>query len=367
MNNGNLFEPLKTDFYKIKKDNSSIISFNKMFNSYIKPKSILIFEPFDYHHECSPGFTKYFIDIGYNVDLLMCFSGLYSFSLFKHTEKIRFIIFNNLKQINNNAQNLGEFIKKYEYVLIQTIKEPNFKLYNKIGFFNLNSSIFIQHKSDIFNKTIFINFFKNNRIWSIGNNTKALFVNPHYFGNIKIKPKNNKTRFFLTSTDQRNYALLLESSQRLKNENFEFELIVTGRSKRLNSKTIPKNLSDIFIFMIHTPYNELYKAIENSDYIIIPLDPRNDEIYKKDVVSGSFQLVYGFIKPALVHQEFACFQHLDNQNSLIYNNNNFYNIMKKAILLKNKEYENLQENIRILEKEIYLESIKNIRKSINAL
>ena len=41
--------------------------------------------------------------------------------------------------------------------------------------------------------------------------------------------------------------------------------------------------------------------------------------------------------------------------------------MKKAILLKNKEYENLQENIRILAKEIYLESIRNIRKSINAL
>ena len=187
MNNGNLFEPLKTEFYKIKKDNLSIISFNKMFNSYIKPKSILIFEPFDYHHECSPGFTKYFIDMGYNVDLLICFSGLYSFSLFKHMEKIRFIIFNNLKQINNNAQNLGEFIKKYEYVLIQTTKEPNFKLYNKIGFFNLNSSIFIQHKSDIFNKTIFISYFKNNRIWSIGNNTKALFVNPHYF----LKMKNN--------------------------------------------------------------------------------------------------------------------------------------------------------------------------------
>ena len=40
--------------------------------------------------------------------------------------------------------------------------------------------------------------------------------------------------------------------------------------------------------------------------------------------------------------------------------------MKKAILLKQYEYKNLQDNIRILEKKIYTESINNIRKSINA-
>ena len=82
----------------------------------------------------------------------------------------------------------------------------------------------------------------------------------------------------------------------------------------MNSDKIPNNLRENFIFKFNTPYNELYKAVESSDYIIIPLDPKSryDQIYKKDIVSGSFQLLYGFIKPALVHEEFACFQHLDN-------------------------------------------------------
>ena len=365
---GKILERINNEFFPSTKDNSTIISFDKLFNITIKPKSILLFEPFDYHHECSPGFTKYFIDLGYNVDLLFSLVGLDSFSLFKRFEHIRFIIFNNWKQINHNSENLREFIKKYDYVLIQTTKKENFELNNKIGFFYLNNSIFILHRSDIFDKSIFISYYKKNRIWAIGNNSKGLFVNPHYFGDIKIKAKNNKTRFFLTSTDCRNYALLIESSQKLKNENFDFELIVTGRSKALNPNKIPNKLRKNFIFKLDTPYKELYKSVESSDYIIIPLDPknRNDQIYKKDVVSGSFQLVYGFLKPALVDEVFAAFQHLNNENSLIYNNKNFYNIMKKAILLKQYEYKNLQDNIRILEKEIYTESINNIRKSIKA-
>jgi len=365
---GNVLERIKNEFYPSTKDNPSIISFDELFNITIKPKSILLFEPFDYHHECSPGFTKYFIDLGYNVDLLFSSVGIDSFSLYKRFEYIRFIIFNNWTQIQNNCEKLREFIKKYDYVLVQTTKKENFELNNKIGFFYLNNSIFILHRSDIFEKNIFINYYKKNRIWAIGNNSKGLLVNPHYFGDIKIKAKNNKTRFFLTSTECRNYALLMKSSQKLKNESFEFELIVTGRSKTLNSDIIPNNLRENFIFKFNTPYNELYKAVESSDYIIIPLDPksRNDQIYKKDIVSGSFQLVYGFLKPALVDEVFAAFQHLNNENSLIYNNNNFYNIMKKAILLKQYEYKNLQDNIRVLEKEIYAESINNIRKSINA-
>ena len=106
----NVLERIKNEFYPSTKDNPTIISFDELFNITIKPKSILLFEPFDYHHECSPGFTKYFIDLGYNVDLLFSSVGIDSFSLFKRFEYIRFIIFNNWTQIQNNCENLREFI-----------------------------------------------------------------------------------------------------------------------------------------------------------------------------------------------------------------------------------------------------------------
>ena len=46
---------------------------------------------------------------------------------------------------------------------------------------------------------------EKNRIWTLGPFNIGLQVNPHYFGNIKIKDKNKRTRFFIISTQSRNY------------------------------------------------------------------------------------------------------------------------------------------------------------------
>ena len=212
-------------------------------------------------------------------------------------------------------------------------------------------------------------YFNKNRIWTIGNMSIGLQVNPHYFGNINIKNKNKIIRFFMTSTAHRNYKYIIDSAKRLKQENFIFEIIITGRAKKLNSKRIPKILKDIFIFKHKVSYIELYKDVESSDYIIIPLNPKskNDIQYKTIKVTGSIQLMYGFIKPVIIHEEFSNFYNLNDNNCLIYDDFNLYNIIKKAILLDNKDYHKLQKNLIIIEKEISEISIKNIKKVINAL
>ena len=67
-----------------------------LFDSNISYNTVLIFEPFEYHYECSPGFSKYFIDLGYDVDIIMHNSGLTSFLYFEPVDKIRFFIYNKL-------------------------------------------------------------------------------------------------------------------------------------------------------------------------------------------------------------------------------------------------------------------------------
>ena len=52
---------------------------------------------------------------------------------------------------------------------------------------------------------------------------------------------------------------------------------------------------------------------------------------------------------------------------MLYDDFNLYNIIKKAILLDNKDYHKLQKNLIIIEKEISAISMKNIKKVINAL
>ena len=343
--------------------------FYELFNTAIKKNTILIFEPNKYHHECTPGYSKYFIDLGYNVDILMHISGINSMILFDEIENIRLFTFRNKNQIIKYYKNFTFIIKNYyDYILLQSTDKSKKKLYIKLNLLNINNSIFVFHEIS-FADINYSKYFALNRIWTLGNMSKGIQVNPHYFGNIKIKEKNKKTRFFITSTAHRNYKNLIKSLKKLKKENYNFDLIVTGRSKRFESEKIPKIIEKNIIFKRKVSYIELYKDIESSDYIIIPLNPKseNDIQYKTTKVTGSIQLVYGFLKPAIINENFSEFYQLNDKNSLIYNDYNLYEIMKKSILLNKNDYKALQRNLQIIAKEIYKKSILNIQKVISKL
>lgn len=345
----------------------NIRPFSDLFNrTTIKEKTILIIELNKFHHECTPGYSKYFLDLGFKVDNLMHTSGIDSFSLFREIKNVNFLTFDNLNQIEKNSKNLSLVIRKYDFILLQSTNIKQKKLYIELGLLNKNNTFFVFHEI-LFNDTDFIKYFNQKRIWALGRISKGLVVNPHFFGDIKIKDKNDKTKFFMTSTIQRNYKNIIESAYRLKEENFNFEIIITGRSNIFNSKNIPNYLKENFIFKHFAPYSELYQSVINSDYIIIPLDPKdeNDKLYKNVKVTGSIQLVYGFLKPPIINQEFADFYNLSIKNSLLYNDFNLFNIMRKAILLDNKDYKKLQRNIKYIEKDIYKLSINNIKNVIH--
>ena len=152
----------------------------------------------------------------------------------------------------------------------------------------------------------------------------------------------------------------------LKKENLSFEIIIVGRTNLCDLKIIPKNLTDNYIFKNNVSYADLYNYVQNSDYIIIPLETENkfDIQYNYSKVTGSIQLIYGFLKPGIINEKFSYFYNLNNENSLIYNNYNLHNILRKAIQLNNNDYKNLQSNLHIIEKEIYKKSINNIKKFI---
>ena len=252
--------------------------------------------------------------------------------------------------------------------MLQSTDRKRKNLNIQLKLLNVNNSIFVFH--DIaWADMRFSSYFDKNRIWTLGNLSKGIQVNPHYFGNIDIKNKNQKTRFFLTSTAERNYSYLIESIEQLKKECLNFEIIIIGREIRLDPNRIPKNLLDHFIFKKRVSYVELYKYVKSSDYIIIPLNPNseNDIQYKTTKVTGSIQLVYGFLKPAIIEENFSIFYNLNENNSLIYNNSNLYSVLKQAILLDKKAYKKLQENLSFVEREIFKISINNIKKVITEL
>lgn len=344
-------------------------NFIEFFNNTINKKTILIFESRNFHNECTPGYTKYFIDLGYNVDILMQYQGIDSFSYFNdNNENIRMFLYNKLREIKKRKKfNLS--IKKYDYILLETFFKKEKKLFKELHLYN-NNSIFIFHEIELFDKYFTKSkYFNKNRVWTLGNSSIGLQVNPHYFGNIPIKGKSKKTKFFLTSTIKRDYKPLIESVNLLHKENLNFEIIVTGRVSSFNSNRISANISNNFIFNHHVSYSKLYQLVDNSDYIIILLLPDNkyDEKYKTKKVTGSYQLSLGFNKPCLINNEFADYYDLNSQNSLIYNNKNLYIAMKKAILMNNSEYKKIQHNLQIKKKELYNISVNNVKRAIENL
>lgn len=339
------------------------------FNYTIKKNTILIFEPHAYHYECSPGYAKYFIDLGFNVDILMHKNGSDSFCLFQNKEKIRLFLYYDISQINSFYKNVSDFMNQYTFIFIQTISEKRIETISKLDLLNKRKVIYVFHFTYYYDKLNFSKIENQNRIWTLGHFSIGLQVVPYYVGDIKLKDKNKKTRFFTVSTISRNYNFLVSAAKKLKNENLDFQVVVVGKVRKFSSKNINKNLKANFLFNYRVNFETLYKMVDSSDYIILTLDNKNkkDKIFKDKKVTGAAQLSYGFVKPALINSYFKDNYNMTEENSFIFNKSNFYSVMKKAILLNNKNYKLMQKNLLETTKLIYNYSIRNIQKTLDSI
>lgn len=335
----------------------------------IKDKTILLFEPNHYHYECSPGYAKYFVDLGYNVDVLMKKQGKDSFYFFDNKDKIRLFIYDNLKQIRNYAKVLRSHFRSYSYIVIQTLSTKTFGTISKLGLNRNGKVIYIFHFTYYYKILHFSSIKNKNRVWTLGNFSVGLQVVPFYIGNLKLKNKNKRTRFFTVSTVSRQYNYLISAFEKLKDNNFDFDVIVVGKVKRFSTKNISEKLKDNFIFNYKVNYETLYKLVYSSDYIIITLDPddKKNRIFKNKKVTGSAQLSLGFIKPALINKYFQDKYDMNEENSFPFDKKNIYNTLKKAVLFNNENYKKMQLNLINLANKAKEKSMINIKKTLNSL
>lgn len=339
-----------------------IYSIEKIFmpDIIVDQNSVLILENSRYHYECTPGFTKYFIDLGYNVDIILHSMGISSFCFFNPIKKIRLFFYESSDYLINNTNFFSIIRKRYNFRFVESTEPKYFELYQKIY---SNKTFFTFHDLYLLNSRCLNELIHKNQIIGLANFSIGIKINPHYFGEFKTRKKNKITTFFITSTIYRNYSQLIMATKALDNEKKKFHIIVIGKIKTFSREDIPKNLEHNFTFQYQVNYSELYKAVYKSDFIIINLDPRleQDSKFTKTRATGSAQLSYGFLKPVLVNSHFVNFYNFNDSNSIIHDNNNFTDAMRKAICMSNKDYKKLQENLSLLEKKIYHESIFNLQ------
>jgi len=358
----------KNKIYSSFRSNISLNTFDDFLSSSPPSNTVLIFEPNNYHHECLPGYAKYFVDLGYSVEVLIKNGNEDSLELFEPKNKVKAFSFDSLDEISEASDKVASKLKSYSFALLQSTDPDRKKLIEKMGFLDNPNTLFIAHDTNYIKTMGMQDYFNQNRVLTLGGFEEGVYVNPHYFGNISKKAKNAKTRFFITSTSGRNYESLIDAALKLKEKNLEFEIIVTGRSENFSADSLPKNLKDNFSFKYNLKYSQMYEEVKNSDFIIMSLDPENtyDNIFKNCRCTGTAQLVYGFLKPAIVHKDFAEPYKFNSENSLIHSGNDIEEVLEKAVKMKNKEYVSKQLCLEKTSQQVYNSSLENLKKVLKS-
>lgn len=343
---------------------------NPFFNRKIPSRSILLIEPNYYcHRETLLGYAKYLCELGYNVDILVCNLGDNSFikgfkdlQVFQYSPEQIFLIVSD-KRLSRYERVI--FNSKVLYDCSANWIDVHVFCDNLRQGKKLN--IFVQHHIDR------IDEIPEDKQIILANPAhkeeyNKIVVNPHYFGHVNITGLNkDKIRFCVIGAlenKRKNIDILFDAIRKLDSLGIErYEITIVGAYQEQIASLEPVLMEHI-VLAGKLSFPEMYKVIEKSDYILLLLDPENPEHdrYLKDGTSGGFQLVYGFLKPCIIQEKFANAYNFNNFNSVVYKDNiSLPDAMARAIKKSPKEYEILQNNLLTMEKEIYSESLENLR------
>lgn len=339
----------------------------------IPEKSILMVEFNDFHGECLPGIAKYFIDLGYHIDVCLSPSemSLEPFSDFV-SEKISLFSMtkSDLKRLMEH-----DICERYVHIYLNSDRVydkgfiPILDYIGKDIKFPQGKLITMCHHADQFNDIKPLNdkfaVVALNKL-PVLEGQKYFMVNSHYFGKFERNNKHDITNFICVGnieSHRKNHSLLFEAiDDCLKNGITNFKVTIIARSGNLD---IPEHIRPYLNFKGRLSYKEMYEQLKQADFYLPLFDPCNPlhERYLSSGSSGSYQLIYGFKLPSLICYKFQTnVNGFDESNSLGYSQNqDLGQAMKTAVLMTNKEYMKKVSCLKQLSEQIYEESLQNLK------
>jgi hypothetical protein len=346
-----------------------IPGYNQFTSNNVRENSVLIIEANNFHGEVVPGYAQYLSKLGYNVDIIVtmevylqyplnCLQGMeyrqYAFSF----DQIFFLLKKQIRCANYM------FLFITSELFTQSLQTYSF--YQLFPYFPMNNVKIVSHRLEATKAT----GRKKNEVIVLADFLDGVMVNPHYFGDVKMKDKNKVTTFIVVGTMtslRKNIQLLIQSVEqlcKLSNQNFKINII--GRQN--NTLKLPTNIAKYVEIKGELSFPDMFKSMKDADFFLTLLDPDNPahDRYITTGTSGSFLLIYGFRKPALIACKFAKYHHLSDSNSLIYEtNNDLTNTMLKAIDMPPEEYRILQQNLADTANGIYQTSLNNLKQILS--
>ena len=344
-------------------------------NPIIKENTFLLWEPCSKSHsEVLPGYAKYLLDLGYHVSVLTTPQNIKDglFSRFQNEN----LTINKISQ-----KNIKKYFKKNDLSNVKGLLTTTIgKLCDSINYedayqaFSSNVDrtklFFVEHEikhsvdAGKWNEKI-ITLRKMDY-----KSANSVVVNPHYFGNIEITPKNSDITNFVTigalRGKRKNASIIVDAIEELFSRGIEnFKVTVIGKGK---ISDLPKNLHKYVDMKGRLPFDKMFAEIEKADFILNAYDEDN-EAHKRYITtgtSGNFQLVYGFLKPCILLESFAQINDFNQENSILYKTKNDYaDAMQRAIEMDNEDYAKMQNSLRSTVERIYNESKTNLERLIN--
>lgn len=340
----------------------------------IKDNTFIVWEPCTKNHsEVVPGYVKYLLDLGYHVSVCIT-PDRYEEGLFS-----RFELDNQNLSLNDLTQKeIKKFfhknnLEKVKGVLVTT----SGKLYDRVHYeqcykyFNKNVDktklYFVEHDVQ---KAVDANLWNEKFITLRQMNykgVKSVVINPQYFGNVEITSKNKITNFVTIGEIKKrikNADLFIQSAEELVKRGItNFKITVIGKG---HLSDIPENVRHFFDIKGRLDFENMYKEIENSDFLITSYDIPDHIRYNTTGTSGNFQLVYGFLKPVIIKEDFAEINGFTDENSILYKEDgDFVEAMITGINMSDTEYAKKQEKLKDYSQNLYRTSLKNLKELIN--
>gem|GEM_PF-90524 len=329
----------------------------------VRFNSVLIIEPNKWHAETLPGFAKHFIDLGYNVDIL-CRENVF----FEKT----------FCRFNNRQLRLYQWLPEHFIPIVSAAKLQGYKMILLNTFFAVKEAekIFNKLKNNVGKAKFF--FVEHNvakysanqsNVISLNDFSGRVMVNPHFFGNVNITPKNRIANFVCVGNieaHRRNYNLLFSAVQELINAKMNFKISLVGNAVS-KEFVIPPVMAPYIEIKGRLDFPKMYCEMENADFLLALLDPEDidHEKYITRCSSGAMQLVYGFVKPAVIHQKFAEAYHLNTKNSIVYQEN-LAVAMRLACNMTEEEYRDKQQCLQSTAERIKTTSLGNLSALLNS-
>lgn len=258
----------------------------------------------NYHFEIVPSLVKYYNEKGYTVDIIN--NNNINKQRINMLNKCD-IIYNLVKKPVTNNYNVGVLITFDPWMTIPK------------KYINFQELILVTHN--------YCNKFKDHEIIHKHRNIKLLFVSPAafksatekypdsyfllptVFPNYQFKINENEILVQGNITNKRrNYKCLIDIAKKCNNLNFYFKIVgrkADGTVDWLKKQIKQNNLNDKFKFVINPDYNNFFKEVSTSRYIMPCIDETYKHDYFKDKLTASITIGFGYKMDFIIHSDLA--------------------------------------------------------------